>query len=249
MDYKVYKPTKQEIDVLTKFAKINDCMYIEPDKICSILGTMDKNTGTLKSLDRIAAFELTTAHNFESKIGMYSINEFLGIIKTMDSYEIRIYETYLLIIDLDKKIKIQMFTIPEDAKLVPYTDVIGKFDRGYAKTDIIRFSMSWDMLKEVSKYQKILKSNGIWFYKKGDDLAIRISNEFTSTHSNMAEIEITDNKSDIVGDFFKNGGHTKMNFDLDILIEDTYEFTIMDKIVLMKGLEKNAKYLFTAQIK
>jgi hypothetical protein len=180
---------------------------------------------------------------------MYSINEFLGIIKTMDSYEIRIYETYLLIIDLDKKIKIQMFTIPEDAKLVPYTDVIGKFDRGYAKTDIIRFSMSWDMLKEVSKYQKILKSNGIWFYKKGDDLAIRISNEFTSTHSNMAEIEITDNKSDIVGDFFKNGGHTKMNFDLDILIEDTYEFTIMDKIVLMKGLEKNAKYLFTAQIK
>ena len=247
-DYKVYKPTEQELDTISKFSLICDRMYIENDRITVVNGKMD-NKGVLGGIEGLACLELRQPHNFEEKIGFFSISQFLSVIKKMTNYEVRIYDKYVYIVDLDNKFKIKMFLTPEQTNLIPYTDVISKFDRGYANEDSTRFSLDWNVINDAVGYQKLLKKKSIFFYSKdGESVNIKIADDFESGDANMAEIDIEQNIQFNNLKKFKDGGFVRIDLNIGTLVEDTYEFTILDRAILLKGLEHNTKYLILAKL-
>jgi len=247
-DYKVYKPTAQELETISKFSLICDRMFIEPDKITVVNGKTD-NKGGLTGIEGLACLELQHPHNFEEKIGFFSISQFLSVIKNMTNYEVRIFDKYVYIVDLDNKFKIKMFLTPEQTNLIPYTDVMGKFDRGYVNADSTRFSLDWKVINDAVSYQKLLKMKSLFFYSKdGETISIKIANDFENDDANMVEMDIDQNIEFNNLQKFKDGGFVRVELNISTLVEDTYEFTILERAVLLKGLEHNTKYLILAKL-
>lgn len=248
-EYKIYKPTEQEIQTLEKFSIISDKMYIEPDRISVIDGKPD-NKGDANNIKKLAVFNIEKPHNFENKIGFVSISQFLSVISSIKNYEIRIYDKYVLVIDLTNNFKIQMFLTPEDAYMIPYTDVLGKFERAYANPNVTRFSVDWSIIKNCVMYQQLLNKKNLFFYSKNNDsISIKIADMFDSDSSNMAEIDIDSNIAMNESPLFKNGGFMKIELNIKTLIEDTYEVTILEKAILLSGAKHGTKYMILAQLK
>lgn len=247
-DYKVYKPTTQELETISKFSLICDRMFIENDKITVVNAKID-NKGGVTGIEGLAILELKQPHSFEEKIGFFKISQFLSVIKKMANYEVRIYDKFVYVVDLDNKFKIKMFLTPEETNVIPYTDVMSKFDRGYINPDSTRFSLDWKVINDAVGYQKLLSKKSLYFYSKdGETVSIKIADDFENDRGNMAEIDIVQNIQHNNLEKFKDGGYVRAELNIASLIEDTYEFTILDRAVLLKGLEHDTKYLILAKI-
>lgn len=250
MDYKIYKPSEAELETLKKFSLLasnselkSDPMYIEPDRLTVVRGQM--KAGKLNAMNACACVKLDTPHGFENKFGIGSISEFLNIIDMLKNYEIRVYEKFLWIIDKDKNFKIQMILTPEEENLIPYTDVLGKVDRGLLIPDRLRFRVEWDTLSSLVKIQKKLKKSFVFFSEnETGNVVLKCANEYENKGENSVEIELSANVIDKNLAIVKNGNYITFELNIDALIPDTYEISVFEKITIFVGLDKKHQYIF-----
>mgnify|MGYP001769304436 CR=1 FL=1 len=250
VDYQIYKPSEDEIETLKKFSLLasnselkSDPMYIESDRITVVSGQM--KMGKLNAMSSCACVKLATPHSFDKKFGIGSISEFLNIIDMLKNYEIRIYDKFLHIIDKDKNFKIQMILTPEEENLIPYTDVIGKVERGLMIKECLKFRVDWDTLSSLVKIQKKLKKNYLFFSEnEAGNVVLKCANEYENKGENSVEIELVSNVMEKNLQVTKNGNYVTFELNIDTLIKDTYEISVFEKITIFSGLDKKHQYIF-----
>jgi len=237
-----YKPTEKEILILDKFSCINEKMFIESDRISVIDGKID-NSGNISSISKMAFVKLDNPHNFDKKIGFFNIKKLLQLLKTIKNYDLKIYDTYVDVIDLDNKFTIKIYLTPEEKNLIPCVDSESKFNKIYTMADSARFSIDWSVMTNLIKNQKILNKKYIYVYSKKDNsISVKVADDFTA-NSDSAEIEINGNIEFINLNAMKNGKFIRFELNIEMFVEDTYEITVLEKAILFKGLNSGVKYM------
>jgi len=245
--YEIYNPSKEELETLKKFSTIRDMLFIENDRISIVDGKMDQSK-KLNGMTVCAVKKLDKPYSFEKKIGLRSVSDFLKIVndKNVDKVEIRVYETHLLVVDKEKKIKVKIMLSPEDSGVIPFTDVEGKIERGFNMPNKLTFRVDWSVLSDLSTLQQKLKKKFFFISEKDNGAVIlKIGDNFSTETEDCAEIEIEGNITDNTLDKVKHGGYSKFELVLDNFVEDTYEITINERLVIFKGQERKHNYLFS----
>jgi hypothetical protein len=240
-----------EIETLKKFSKINDKLYIEPDRITVI------NGGRIGAVDvptsKLAGVELKNKHSFERKIGINSVTEFLKIIDMMsDNVEIQLFDKYIRVVDVNKKIKVEMNLTDSFKNIIPEIDILTKLQNSLKKEPCTRFVLDWNTIESIFKAQVAIysasKKSYLFFHSEDDKtINLKIGSTFSKSIETSASFEfktnIKSNDLEVLRD-----GYVRIDMSKDILVKDTYEITILDKAVVFKSMTDNIIYLILSSM-
>jgi len=236
---------KEELDKISKFSSINPKMYLYPDRIQVINGTMNagKNVNKTKS----AVFMLDTPYKFEDKLGFLDVNNLMSVVKLFSDHVIEVYEKYVIVRNLEGSVKIKMWLVPESMELIPIGDVESGYQKGTAIDNATVFVLSWEQLKKITEIKTTINKGFVFLTGTKGSINIKIDDEFEESSNDHANMVITDNIEKEKLSTFKDGGHVKWVFDLTPMVEDNYRVTILEKAIIMFGLNSKVKYIFATE--
>jgi hypothetical protein len=212
------KFTDLEMKILDNFSDINSELFISPTKIEII--------NVPRSV--VATYEFDTPHSFEG-FGVYSLPDFLSVLKVMDKPEFDPKDGYLDIVDA-KNSRLKYKTQAES--LLP---VIMDMKSEFALLDEkMKFSLSADRLAVINKMANILKSAFIFFETKGKKIQITVGDELENSLNNFQfdiedgiKLNQADNPIKIpIADFKVQAGEYEI-----VACEEAIKFTNLNNVV------------------
>lgn len=239
---------KDEIDKISKFASINPKMYLYPDRIQVINGTMDggKNRDKTKS----AVYMLENPYNFEEKIGFIEINNLLSTVKLFKEHVIDVYEKYVIVRNLENTVKIKLWLTPETLELIPVGDVESGYQKATQIENSTHFIMGWDLIKRINDIKTSLNKDFCFVNIQNGKINIKIDNEFEENSNDVANITIDEDsiEKDSLKSL-KDGDYIKWKFDMTSFVEDNYRVIMLERALVLCGLNSKVKYIFAMEEK
>lgn len=236
---------KEEIEKIAKFSSINPKMFLYPDRIQVINGTM--NAGKNVNKTRSAVYMLDTPYKFEGKIGFLDINNLISVTRLFSDHIIEVNEKFVIVKNLEGTTKIKLWLVPDDMEIIPVGDVESGYQKAIGIDNSTVFVMSWDQLKKITEIKTTLGRDFVFISKNKDNILFKIDNEYEESSTDSGSFEIKDNIEKQNLTTLNNGEHIKWSFDLTPLVEDNYRITLLEKAIIMFGLNTKVKYIFAAE--
>lgn len=256
-----FKFTKKELEIIEKLAGINEKVFISPDMIKVIDGTLtgapdeSANNRFGNNGNRSAMYKFETPFFFHDDIGVANLPKLISIIKSFgDNYQIEVYDRMLNITDGATSFN---FTLtPRDACIIPTADVETIVEKANSIQNKIEFKLDWTILQRIFKMQGIVGTDNIFFYvDQNGDLNIKISEFFESNGLDTANTKIEKDQ------LFTNklpGLNPSVDrklqgnkFDLltsKIIVADDYQVVMAQKIMMLTGLKEKTTYIIKASV-
>lgn len=165
------KLSKETLAILKNFATINGNLLIKPG-----------NTISTISASKSIYASATVSETFEHQIGIYDLNELLGMVASFDDPELNFTESVIEIGPVGDRITClganeSVLTVPSKAIKVPAAD--------------IEFKLTADQVSNIQRRAGILRAQDIIIQGDGSKLKITVGDKKNSA-SNTNEIAIGD---------------------------------------------------------
>jgi hypothetical protein len=252
-----FKFTKKEIQILEKFSKINDKVFISPDKIQIIDGTL-KGTpdqaanNRFQGGNRSAIYRFETPFFFSDDLGIANLPLLTSTIKSIgDNHTIEVYDRSLII--KDDMASVRFWLTGEEQAIIPRANVEEVVKRSENVKNKVEFKLDWPVMQKIFGMQNIIgSSNTHFFFDDDGDLNIKIAENFEENGSNTATIKI--HKDQIIADTLNaihpNETGLRYNkfeqFKSDIFVEDNYHFILVERAMMLTGDNEDTNYIIKA---
>lgn len=198
--------SSETLELLKNFATINSNILIEPGNVIR----------TISPFKNIVA-EATIDEKFEHEVGIWDLNQFLGVISLFDKPQLS-FEEKVVEINSDKS-AIRYFYSP--ASLLTTTNKKINMPSG-----VIEFHLDESVLQEIQKAASVLQVPDLKISKASDtELALTVldrKNDTSNTFTRGASFSDTNSKSDF--EFYFKIENLK-------LIPGSYQITMTEKVV------------------
>lgn len=171
------KLSKQTVDILSNYSKINSSIYIRPGNVISTV-----------SKDKTILAKATVSEEFDREFAIYDLDELLNSISLFDSPQIALNSSYMSIIDGENgKLKQKYFYV--DPEIIFYSD----------KTDVampevqVNFILTSDTIDKIHKAAGIMKIEDLTIESNEDQIVVKVFNVHGGDSSNSLAINIGEN--------------------------------------------------------
>ena len=221
------KLSNETRDVLKNFASINSNIVIKPGNNIS---TISEAKNILASAD--------LPEEFPQEIGIYDLNEFLGVLGLVDTPRLKINEDHAVIGDSTGRSKIryyfsdkEMLTSPTKPVNMPVCDV--------------KFHLDNDTLNRIKRAASALGHNELSITPGNNCITLTVTSSDNST-ANSFSIDVNGESQADKYNFIFNISNLKMlagNYDVEISSKLISQFSKTDgSLKYWIALEKNSKY-------
>jgi len=254
-----FKFSKTELAILDKFSKINDKLFISPDKIQVIDGVLKGTSdgaanNRFNGGNRSAIYKFENPHNFIDELGIANLPTLISTVKSFgDDHMIEVYDRYLMV--SDKMSKLKFYLTPPEANVIPTTDVETMVNRAGQAPKKVEFKLEWNQLNRIFEMQKITGSFNIHFFIDQDgEFNVKIGESFEENGNNIALMKI--DKENIIEENleairFIDGKQNYNKFELlrnDFVVMDNYHFILVEKGLMMTAESLDINYVVKASV-
>lgn len=169
------KISKDTLKMLRNFATINDNIYFEPGNLI-----------LTKSVANNITAETQIAEDFAAGFGIYSLNEFIGVLSLFANPDLSFTEKYVTI--TEGKNKVQYFGADKTILAIPKKRM--SFDLVGAAVDVA-FDLTADQFQQIIKTSGVLRAPDVTFKGNGKVMVAHIS-DAANTSSNSYSMELCD---------------------------------------------------------
>lgn len=254
-----FRFSDKELDILRGLSAINDAVFISPDLVQIVEGTL-KGTSDGAANNRCsngsasAMYEFDTPFFFIDDLGIGNLPLLISTINTFKKdHVIEVYPRYLMV--RDDVSSVRFWLTPAEANIIPTTDMSKIIPRIENSATKIEFKLDWAIFERIFRMQKIIGTKTVFFYKQNGELTIKVATQFTEDGSNTATIKVP--ADNIVNDQLEylNGTNDsdEPNYvefsisELDkILVQDDYMMHLVQKGLGIFGCSNKTHYVFKA---
>jgi hypothetical protein len=219
--------SENTIQLLKNFASINSNIVIKPG---SNISTISEAKNILASAD--------VPEEFNQEIGIYDLNEFLGVLGLVDTPRLKLNEDHAVIGDSTGRSKIryffadkEMLTSPSKPVNMPVADV--------------KFHLDNDTLNRIKRAASALGHNELSITPNNGSVTLTVTSTDNST-ANSFSIDVTGESQADKYNFIFNISNLKMlsgNYDVEISSKLISQFKNTNtSLKYWIALEKNSKY-------
>ena len=219
--------SENTIGILKNYAAINSNIVIKPGNNIS---TISEAKNILASVD--------LPEEFTQEIGVYDLNEFLGVLGLVDTPRLKFNDDHVVIGDSSGRSKIryyfsdkEMLTTPSKPVVMPEADV--------------KFHLDNDTLNKIKRAAAALGHKELSITPGNNCVTLTVTSSDNST-ANTFSIDVTGESKSDTYNFILNISNLKMiagNYDVDISSKLISQFSNTDSPVkYWIALEKNSKY-------
>jgi len=211
--------SSESLDLLKNFATINSNILIEPGNVIR----------TISPFKNIVA-EATVPESFSHEVGIWDLNQFLGVVSLFDTPELKFQEK-LLEIQSDKS-TVEYFYSP--ASLLTTTNKQINMPPG-----VVEFFLEESVLQEIAKAASVLQVPDLKITKSGEKNKVILTvldrkNDTSNTFSRSVEFSDANPNSDF--EFYFKIENLK-------LIQGSYNVVMTEKVVAQFSHDvRNLKY-------
>lgn len=254
-----FRFSDKDLDILRGLSAINDKVYISPDMVQTVEGTLvGTSDGAANNRcnngSASAVYKFETPFFFVDDLGIGNLPLLISTITTFKKdHIIEVYPKNLVI--RDEVSSVRFWLTPPEANQIPRVDMERIVARVKSGTTKVHFKLDWNLLDRVFRMQKIIGSKTIFIYKNEDDLVIKVASQFAEDGNNTATIRVpADNIISDTLDYLngtnEDGTPKYVEFrinDLDkILVPDDYEIILVERGICYVGTENSTYYMFKA---
>ena len=221
------KISTKTLDVLKNFSEINQSILIKKGKVL-------KTVSTLKNILAHAEVE----EDFPQDFAIYQLNEFIGVLSTMNNPELTFHEKYVML-SQESGACTKYFYAEPSVVVAPEKDI------NMPETDI-NFSLSKQQYEDVMKMSSILQLNDVMIKgcTKTNKMFLAVTNKKNDT-SNDYSVKVGEGVGESFKMYFKTE-NLKMvagNYDVHISSQGISYFKNKDKkLEYWIALEPDSKY-------
>ena len=220
--------TENTLSVLKNFSGINQNILIKQ-------GNVIKTISEARNVLAIA----NVVEEFPKDVGIYDLNEFIGVLGLVDTPNLKFDDDFMTISDSTGRSKVKYFYSSEDTLTTPSKDItMPEFD--------VRFKLDVEVLNKLKRAASTLGHNEVSIVGKDGSLNLSVvdSNNVTS---NAFSIDIDGEfKKDAVFNFILNINNLKIvsgDYDVQISSKLISQFTHSDeKLRYWIAMEKSSNY-------
>lgn len=220
--------SENTIGILKNYAAINSNIVIKPGNNIS---TISEAKNILASVD--------LPEEFTQEIGVYDLNEFLGVLGLVDKPRLKFNDDHVVIGDSSGRSKIryyfsdkEMLTSPTKPVVMPEADV--------------KFHLDNDTLNKIKRAASALGHKELSITPSGDNCVTLTVTSSDNSTANTFSIDVTGESKTDKYNFIFNISNLKMiagNYDVDISSKLISQFKNTESPVkYWIALEKNSKY-------
>lgn len=210
--------SENTLDVLKNFSGINQNMLI-------------RQGNTIKTISeaRNVLATAVVAEEFPQDLGIYDLNEFIGVLGLVDQPRLKFVDEYVTVSDSTGRSKVKYFFSPEETLTTPQKDIT------MPETEV-NFILTSDTLNKIKRAASTLGHDEVSITGKDGVLSLSVVDSQNST-SNAFSI-------DIDGEF---PADAKFNFIMGIsnlkLLPGDYQVNISSKLIsCLTNKDVNVKY-------
>jgi hypothetical protein len=244
------KFTKEDLSVLDKLSRINNNVFISPDKILIIDGEL-KSDGSANNRfnggNRTAEYVFQTPFTFIDNLGICKLPSFISTIKSLyDDYTIDVYEKYLMIKDCNVSYKFWL-TPPENNMIPTVSDVPMERAKNTTKPNC-QFQIKSHQLQTIFDVQKNIGTFSLFVNLDEDNnIKFKVSETFEDNGCNTAQIIIPEDQIVSNNLPYIRSNHVKFDYlRSDFMISDDYNVTLSETGIFLQGVKCRTNYLISA---